>query len=475
MTIRPKVKQAIEKYDLLRDGDRVLVAASGGPDSVALLHLLIDLREEMNLNLEVIHLEHGIRGDEAQRDAMFVAEIADRLALPFHLKKLNLPEMKREKNKGNFEQMGREERYRFFAQTAEERGLDKIATGHTRDDQVETLLMWLLRGSGRAGLGGIPPKRRVAAESGSAELFVIRPLIDISRTEVVNYLTVLSLNYRTDRTNEDPRLLRNWIRLHLLPQLRDRIDSHLDERLARQSELLRDEEAILEELARECAAKVVRGRNVLIGPLLKQREAIQRRILRLWLGETRGNLRSISFDHIENAIHFVRRGPPQGRLSIPGEWELVKQYETLRIQKKKQLRQPACYSYTLEHDGELVVREIGARVSSSRDPSVATLIPVNKLEAVFDIDLLPGPLTVRNFRNGDRFQPLGMNGHKKVKDLFIEKKVPLSVRRTFPLVLAGGDIVWVPGYGRSEIARVRSETREILRVKVVFPDGSFAS
>jgi tRNA(Ile)-lysidine synthase len=174
MTSEEKIKETIRKYNLLRRGDKVLVAVSGGPDSIALLHFLAGLREESGLHLEVAHLEHGIREEEARQDALHVAKMAEALALRFHLKRVDLPGMKAEERKGNLEQMGREERHRFFAALASDYGLSKVATGHTRDDQVETFFMWLLRGSGRKGLGGMPPIRRLTPEI-PEEVFFILP------------------------------------------------------------------------------------------------------------------------------------------------------------------------------------------------------------------------------------------------------------------------------------------------------------
>ena len=470
MTPEEKVKGTIQKYNLLSYGDNVLVAVSGGPDSMALLHLLAGLREGLGLHLEVAHLEHGIRGEEARQDALHVAKMAEALALPFHLKRVDLPGMKSEKSKGNLEQMGREERYHFFAAIAEKHGISKIATGHTRDDQVETFFMWFLRGSGRKGLGGMPPIRRLTPEI-SKEVFLIRPLIEISRKEIIDYLTAYNLTYRTDQTNLDLHPLRNWIRLHLLPELRQRIDSQLDERLAHQGDLLREEEAILANMARERLQKIVQGENLLLDPLLRESKGMQRRLIRLWLEGTLGGLRAIDFDHIEGVLRFVAQGPPQGRLSIPRKWELVKQYGTVRLERRKPVNKPVSYSYALQQQGELTISEVGLKILSSRGLLTPDIRPGDNLEALFDVDALPGMLTVRSFRNGDRFQPLGMKGHRKVKDLFIEKKVPLKVRATLPLLLGGGEVLWIPGYGRSEIARIGPQTREVLRVKLLAASG----
>ena len=473
MNLQSKVRETIQKYNLLSSGDRVLVAVSGGPDSVALLHLLSGLKEELGLSLEVAHLQHGIRGEEGRRDALFVAKMAERLALPYHLREVDLPRTRAQRGKGNLEAMGRDERYRFFTALAKGRGIRKVATAHTRDDQVETLLMWLLRGSGKRGLGGMPPVRQLDSLKHPAleGAMLVRPLIDASRKEILNFLAGEGIEYRTDKTNLDPVPLRNWIRLHLLPQVREKIDPSVDERLAHLADILREEEAMLERMTREDLERVAQGKHLMRESLLQRDKAMQRRLLRLWLGASLGEIRGFGFHNVEEALRFIRQGPPQGRLSILRGWELVMQYEALRLEKRRGKQKPVCYNYNLPRQGELVIPEAGMKIQSSLSFSSPDTRPKDSLEAVFDLASLPETLTVRNFRRGDRFQPLGMRGHRKLKDLFIEKKVPLAIRANLPLFLAGGEILWIPRYGRSDIAKVGPDTREVLKIRLELYNG----
>lgn len=468
MDLRSKVRETIFKYKMFTPGERVLVAVSGGPDSVALLHLLHGLQEEMKPRLEVAHLQHGIRGEEGREDALFVARIAEKLALPFHLKEMDLPGLRAQRGRGNLEAMGREERYGYFAALAEARDIQKVATGHTRADQVETLFMWLLRGSGRGGLGGMPPVRVITeSDSTSSGPLLVRPLIEASREEVLDFLAHAGLEYRTDITNLDPAPLRNWIRMRLLPQLREKFGPELEGRLAHLAEIFREEDRILERLARQDLARVIRGQHLTRDPFLRLGKAMQRRVLRFWCAAILGHVRGFGFSNVEEGLDFIARGPPQGRLSVPGGWDLVKRYGKVHIEKQGRNRKPVCYAYELPRQGgELVVLEANIRIEGmilSVSPGVT---PRDRGEALFDLAALPETLTVRNFRHGDRFRPLGMRGHKKLKDLFIEKKVPLEVRSTLPLFLAGGEILWIPGYGRSDVAKVGPGTREILRIRV---------
>ena len=465
-----EVRKFIIKESLLSRGDRVLVAVSGGPDSVALLHVLWELRDEFGLHLEVAHLEHGIRGEEAEGDARFVAALARRLALPFHLKKIDLPRMKSDAGRGNLEALARQERYRFFAVLLRERNLTKVATAHTEDDQAETVLMWLMRGSGMKGLGGmepihdLKPENRVAAE----KVRVIRPLLYVSKAEILDYLNAKQLAFCVDRTNQDPHLMRNWIRLEVIPKIKERTGPRFSARLAHQAELLRDDDFVLEGLARRELERMRRADALDREMFLKQPAALQRRILRLWINETRSNLLGIDFVHIEALLELVVGGPPQARLALPGGLELVKEYQRLRLEKRgRRLKRASCYSYELHIAKPLNIREAGVMVYSELlSPPLANW-PDSLSEAVFDGALLPRTLPMRNFRRGDRFQPLGMAGHKKVKDLFIEKKIPLSVRATLPLLAAGGEIFWIPGYGRSAAAKIGPQSAEILRIRVI--------
>jgi len=468
MELRSKVRETILKYKMFSPGEKVLVAVSGGPDSVSLLHLLYGLREEFELRLEVAHLQHGIRKEEGRQDALFVAGIAEKLGLPFHLKELDLPEVKAQRGAGNLEAMGREERYLYFSALARARGIEKIATGHTRDDQAETVLMWLLRGSGRKGLSGMPPVRRIGGgDRASSAPLLVRPLIEVCRDELLSSLARAGLEYRTDQTNLDPAPLRNWVRLRLLPQMKERFGAQVAERLSDLAEILREEEDILERLAHEELARVAQGRHLRADLFLRLGKAMQRRVLRAWCSSRLGDVRGFSFFAVEEAIAFLARGPAQGRLAIPGGWDLVKRYGKVHIEKQGRNRKPICYAYELARAaGELLIPEAKMRIESAVLAFSPALAPRDQGEAIFDLTALPQTLTVRNFRPGDRFQPLGMKGHKKLKDLFVEKKVPLEIRATLPLLLAGEEILWIPNYGRSEVAKVGPGAADILRVRV---------
>ena len=465
MNLRQEVKEFAVKHELLTGGDRVLVAVSGGPDSVALLHVLNDLREELGIQLEIAHVEHGIRGEEAREDLRFVAKMAERLGLPFHLKEVSIAEIRSAAGKGNLEQLARDERYGFFAEVARQRKIDKVATAHTADDQAETVLMRFLRGSGMRGLSGMSARRSL--ESRNHDVSLIRPLLGVSKAAVLEFLTRKQIDYRIDRTNRDTQLLRNWIRFDLLPQLTERVDLQLGSRLVHDAELMRDEDEFLESLARQELQRIRALNGINRQLFLTLSKAMQRRVLRLWIEEARGHLRGIDFAHVEEFVKFIADGRPQGRVGIPGGWELLKEYEILRLPKHSRSKKPVCYGYPMPIGTELNIPEAAMTIRSEPMAPPLLSLPQDLMQAVFDAAALPASVIVRNFRHGDRFKPLGMTGHKKVKDLFIEKKVPLSMRAVWPLLSTGEEILWIPGYGRSEVGRICAETSAILRLTAV--------
>ena len=472
MDLQAKIKEFLIKHRMLRHGRGVLVAVSGGPDSVAMLYLLHDLREELELNLEVAHLQHGIRGEEAKKDARFVAGLADRLGLPCHLKELDLPQLKLKAGKGNLEEMGRLERYRYFAATAHRRQLDAVATAHTVNDQAETMVMRLFRGSGRKGLGGMEPVRQLddTPDNSFANVLLIRPFLSVTREEVMVFLGERNIPYRVDSTNSDLFYLRNWIRLKLMPQVREKFGAELSARLSDQAEVLRDEESYLTDLSRTLLERISKGGDLSRMLLLDLSKALQRRVIRLWIEHRRGHLRGIDFDHAEAALSLIAAGPPHGRLALPGGWELAREYDTVKLQRVSRNVKPQCYSYPLQAGSNLIIVEAGMTIASELVRAAPAKLPENLMEVAFDADLITENLLVRNFRRGDRFQPLGMTGHKKVKDLFIERKLPLRLRAATPLLAMGTEILWIPGHGRSEVAKIGPATTIALRLKAAWSD-----
>ena len=473
MSLARQLGETLVRNGMLAPGDAVLVGVSGGPDSVALLHVLHEIGPSLQLSLEVAHVEHGLRGHESRDDGEFVRGIATGLSLPFHLTRLGLTQSVRDRGAGNLEALARKGRYRFFAEVAGRRGIGKVAVGHNRDDQVETMLMWLLRGCGPEGFTGMPAVRPLGpGAAGAGDTVLIRPLLEVSREEILAFLESRGLNCREDRTNRDTSYLRNWIRRTLLPGLRERSDRGLERRLARLGGMLRSDHAFLERRVAGVYRQITGGDALDRAGFLGLEPELRPRMVRFWLKRGLGTLRSIGFAHVDAVLHLIDGNSPHGRVSLPGSWTAVREYDRVRLTRsvdgpRAAGPRAAGYSYPLPLEGELVIPEAGVRVTSWC--SAGRERPEGDLEAAFDLSRLRrngGQLRLRNPRPGDRFRPLGMAGHKKLKDLFIDKKVLRSRRRTLPLLLAGEEIVWVPGCARSDFAKVESDTRTVWRVKV---------
>lgn len=299
---------------------------------------------------------------------------------------------------------------------------------------------------------------------------IIRPLLQTAKSDILDFLRDRGSSYRLDRTNQDPTFLRNSIRLMLIPLLKRRIDPNLVSRLSQQAEIIRDEDVLLDKLARASLAEVRDGKALRRDLFLKQPKAMQRRLLRLWFEEFRGDLRGVNFGHATAILKLLRDGRAHGRLALPGGWEITKEYETVVVQRLSYGRNRVCYSYEYHLGTELDIPEAGVTIRSKQTSSSTAEWPRTDMDAVFDPRYLPDTLTVRNFRHGDRFRPLGMDGHQKVKDLFINKKVPRSVRSNWPLFTVGSEIVWIPGFGRSEFGKIGSDTDEVWHFRAVLAD-----
>jgi tRNA(Ile)-lysidine synthase len=391
------------------------------------------------------------------------------LKLVCHVKTIDLPQMKKTLGKGSLEEIGRFERYRFFAEIAHRHRLNAVATAHTVDDQAETFIMRLFRGAARTGLAGMAPVRYLKGgpNSASGNVLLIRPLLSITRREVIEFLDQRKLAFRTDSSNAELFYLRNWIRLKLMPQVIERFGAELPTRLCAQMQVLRDEEDYLADMTRQQLDRVSDGKKLKRQDFLSSNKALRRRLIRLLIEQRRGHLRGIDFDHIEAALSLIAAGPPQGRIALPGGWELKREYGTVTVERATLGLKRKCYSYAFQAGTTLNVLEAGMTIESRTTQGPPEKLPQDLMEAVFDLDLLKekGNLFVRNFRNGDRFQPLGMSGHKKIKDLFIANRLPLRTRALLPLLVINEEVLWIPGLGRSDLAKTGPRTKISLSFK----------
>src|SRR6266571_978980 len=469
-TIERQVRRTIERYDMLRPAERVLVAVSGGPDSVALLAVLHRLAPEMRLELQVAHLDHGWRGRASARDAEFVRRMAVRLGLPVTVGHLGPHVWQvREGRQSSREARARDLRHRFLVETAREIGAHKVALGHTRNDQAESFLLRLLRGSGARGLAGTYPV---------VDGLIIRPLIDVGRADLIAYLKEKHLTYRVDATNRDLGLTRNRVRRRLLPFLEREFNPNIVDTLAHAADLLRDEDSLLGDIAEAKYRQIVsrRGEGVVLQARSLQElpVPVRRRILRLALSEVRGDLRRIALQHVEQSLSLLDHPRRRGHVSLPNGTAVDVQGAQLRIARLAEPGGTAAGAASrggfprealCPVPGEVALPAFGLRLRATvvpRETIVVDLRSAGRERAFLDADLLPGPLLIRPRRPGDRFVPLGAPGTRKVKSFLIDRKVPVDERGRIPLVFSGDRIAWVVDHEIDDRFKVTDTTSRIL-------------
>ncbi len=470
--IERQFRRTIERYGMIDPGERILVAVSGGPDSTALLSLLRDAAQDLRLDLHVAHLDHGWRGREAEKDAEFVRRMALRSGLPVTVGKVQPSAWTaQERRQSSREARARTIRTRFLLEAARQIGAQKVALGHTRDDQAESFLLRLLRGSGSRGLAGTYPV---------VDGIIIRPLIELRRRDLLQYLRDHGLRYRIDATNRDTSLARNRVRRRLLPLLEREFNPNVIDALAHAADLLRDEDAYLAAVAEaEYRARgAPRGEGVALKArsLLDLPPALRRRVLRLALASVHGDLRRITLAHVEQSLRLLE--PPAGRrsVSLPDGLVVSLREDDLLVARHGEAREAPgpsdenalCREALCPVPGEVPLAGFGLRLRASilpreeaiRDPG--DLRGAGRDRAFLDADLLPGPLLIRPRRPGDRFVPLGGPGSRKVKSFLIDRKVPVDERGRIPLVLSGERIAWVVGHEIDDRFKVTAGTRRVL-------------
>jgi len=465
-----RIEKTISRNQMLDSGDRVLIAVSGGADSVVLLDVLNRLKDALSLKLLVAHFDHGLRPDDDAGETRFVAALAADMDLPFVTEKALSPPG----GKGrSLEEEARDLRYEFLNHARKTHGARKIALGHTLDDQAETVIMRLLRGSGPAGLSGIPPVRNHD---------IIRPLIEVTRREIENYIAHRNLRHITDPSNLEKHHLRNRIRLDLLPRLKT-YQPRIVEILGQTAEIMRDETRWLE---RE-ADRWIKGHvNVLetgdpsipVKAFGKLAAALQNQVLRQIIRRVQGGLRRIHLSHIE-AIKTLVKGRAQAQLNLPAGILVRKTYEILVFTKTGEtpLSQPhQGYQYLLGAPGVFTLDAVSCTITIEEIKG-KTVLPGGDASpwiAHLNADRIKYPLMIRSFEPGDRFVPLGMTGHKKVKDFFVDLKVPTHIRKNLPLLCQGKSPIWICGLRIDERFKVRQETREAVRISLSFSGGPLA-
>jgi tRNA(Ile)-lysidine synthase len=357
----------------------------------------------------------------------------------------------------NLQEAARQLRYKVFDETALEVNAHKIALGHTADDQAETLLMRLFRGSGQTGLAGIPPVRKN----------IIRPLIEIERKEIEKFLAEKKIDFMIDSSNAKKDYLRNRIRLSLLPMLRE-FNPDITETLSKTAALFRDEERYFEIIVTKALMKLISRKTdsrieLFLTPFEVMDKVLIRRVLRRAIDETR-SLRGISFIHIEDIIDLMRSGKAGDRIYLPGGIRVIKEYSTLILTSEQPV---TLNTYAITIPGETVLKEAGVlvRASLTEGPLEVAVYERRTDSALFDADKVISPMVARPRRKGDFFYPFGFGKRKKLQDFFVDEKVPRDERDRIPIITSGEDIVWVLGYSPDDRFKITDKTKKVLKLE----------
>jgi len=454
MNIEKQFLKTIKKYNMVKEGDKVIVGVSGGPDSVCLLHLFNKFCGQLGILLYVAHLDHMFRGKESEEDARFVETLCHNWNIPFFSDKVDVPAYA--KNFGlSPEDAARRVRYDFFLQVKKQINAHKIATGHNQNDHEETILMNILRGTGLDGLVGIDPVR---------ESF-IRPLIEIPRAEIEKYIEQEGIPFRIDATNLTTDYFRNSIRLELIPLIREKYCSHFGQSLRRLSEITRRDLAFLKQETAKAEADVVNYQAekavINVEKFLKQHEAIKYRLARSVVEKLSGDVKDFETRHAKLLVEFIENASPGSMIDLPKNLQGIKEYNTF-ILSKASFDEIPNYNYLLNVPGEISINEIGINIKAYIKAKDEIKITPDTDMAYLDYDKIESNLIIRNRHPGDRFKPLGGMGFKKLKDFFIDEKVPRRKRNQVPIVEAKGKIVWVGGMRIDDRYKVTGETKRVL-------------
>jgi len=452
--LESRVLETVRACDMIAPGDYVLVAVSGGADSVALLLCLRTLSPILDCRLAVAHLNHCLRGEEGDGDEAFVRRLSENLELPYFPGKVDV-KAEASAGKQNLEQAAREVRYAFLHRTAEKAAAQKIAVGHNRNDQMETVLFRFLRGSGIEGLSAIHPV---------VEGKIIRPLMECTRAGILDYLERKRCTYREDSSNGDLHYSRNRIRRELVPYLEKHFNPNLGLTLAREASLMRETWDFIESNARVSFEQTSRtvGNSVLFSvPAINAlHPALKKEVIRYGLKLCRGGLRGITRAHAEALLALCGNGQSGRRVMLPDGAVAVRQFDELLLSSS--VEETVDYRYELEIPGSCYVPEAQARFHAEirRDT-----VPAGNMDygsrACFELSALQIPLTVRSRAAGDRY---GGYPHRKVKKMLIDKKVPLIQRNALPMVVSNGNVIWIPGFRPAKHYAARSTSKTYVMI-----------
>lgn len=485
------VYDAISQYHLLTEKDRIVVGTSGGPDSIALLHILWQLSKEYSLSLCVAHLNHMQRGQESKEDAEYTIRFANELSIPVVSEEIDVKAIKERETKGlPLTDVARKIRYDFLKRAALGFEANKIAVGHHANDHVETMLINLIRGAGPEGLKGIAPIRKI-----DEGLLLIRPLIKVSSLQIHQYLSLYHLEFRIDSSNLKPIFLRNRVRLQLLPLLRNEYNPKIDNAFIQLSKIIGIDDDYMNEVVNHALPQVIiehKKKMIVmdVDKLSGLHPAIQTRVIRKAIAMIKDDTNGFNYQHIQGIRQLITSIHPQAKLSLPFSISAQREYKHLVIKEESiyRLKQLDSYEYLIDIPETKEISDMGCTIKTDvvpiktifndidyikKHPSLECRYPIQDarhplvLRAYFDYEQVTSPLTLRCRKNSDRFQPYGMQGRKKIKDFFMDMKLPMDTRNRMPLLVdKKGNILWVIGLRINEQVKITDKTQNVLVISI---------
>jgi len=454
-----KVINTIEKNTMFNKGDKVIVAVSGGPDSICLLHLLNQLSKQLEITLIVAHVNHCLRGVEADKDQEFVHNFCEDFKIECYSKRIDVNKIA-EINNVSGETAGRDARYEYFNELKDKFKANKIALAHNANDQAETIFMRIIRGTGLEGLTGIKPVR---------DHVFVRPLINITRNEIEEYCSINNIIPRIDKTNLETIYTRNKIRLELIPYIEKNFNSDIINGLIRLGDTAKKDNDFIEkqvELSYKKHCHIKPEKVIIKSEAFNEDEAVLSRIIRRTFLEVNGNLYNFEKIHIYDIINIQKQGTGK-EITLPGAINAINDYGDIIITKEKKSSEVEKYKFTLHIDEENRIQHIGKNITLKVLDYNKKLNFTDKPNIRnFDFDKIKGDIVVRNRKDGDKFIPFGMKGTKKLKELLIDLKVKKSERSKIPLICFGEDIAWIVGYRISDKFKITDSTKHILQIKL---------
>ncbi len=457
------VKAVILKHNLLSKEDKVVIGVSGGADSLCLLHVLNTIKNEIGIEIFAVHLNHQFRGAEADADAEFVEDICRKWEIPYKIASFDVPAYAKQQGLSP-EEAGREIRYKLFRDVKEVINANKIAVAQNSNDNVETILMRLFRGTGLEGLKGIDILRDE----------IIRPLLETDRISIEEYCRQNNLEPRVDKTNLQTIYSRNKIRLELIPYLKESFNPNLNESVTRLSQIIKEENDYLEQQTNHLMNSIVQIEeqrlSIKINNLTELHEAMQKRLLRRAVEQLAETLNGYEYKHFQGIIELLNKGTGAA-LELPKNIKAYISYENLILCKKIENKHKKCY-YKLKYDNDNKIDELGVTISIKLSNQIPLSMKQKLTNTIYiDAAKVKEELVLRNRQQGDVFSPIGMMGSKKLKDYFIDRKTPREKRDEIFLLADGNEIVWIIGDLISEKYKITKQTEKVIVICYSIQNG----